>query len=95
MSPTQKEQQAIALIHTMVAALVDKPDQVRVLTDKTPAGFHFYVYCAPEETGKLIGKAGRNARALRTILMSAGMKLRSRFEIDIHDPEKPNPEKPQ
>ena len=38
---------------------------------------------APSDLGKVIGKQGRTARAVRTILGAAGMKLRKRFVLEI------------
>jgi hypothetical protein len=41
---------------------------------------------APEDLGKIIGKQGRTARAIRTILSAAGMKVRKRFVLEILEP---------
>ena len=71
------------LIEEIARALVDAPDTVAVRETK---GEHATVYelkVAPEDIGKVIGKQGRTARSIRTILGAAGMKLNRRFTLEI------------
>ena len=71
------------LIETMAKALVEHPDQVRV---NEIAGEHASVIelrTAKEDLGKIIGKRGRNAQAMRTILNAASAKLRKRAVLEI------------
>ena len=73
------------LIEIMAKALVDHPDQVGV---SEIAGEHALVIelrTAQEDLGKIIGKKGRNAQAMRTILNAASAKLRKRVVLEIID----------
>ena len=71
------------LIEVVAKALVDFPDQgvVNVVEGQQTTVLELRV--APEDLGKVIGKQGRTARAVRTILGAAGMKLRKRFVLEI------------
>ncbi|MGA8938235.1 MAG: KH domain-containing protein [Acidobacteriaceae bacterium] len=64
-------------------ALVDDADavQVEVLTEQEATVLRLHV--ASSDIGKVIGKQGRTARSLRTILGAASMKLQRRFSLDI------------
>lgn len=71
------------LIEIMAKALVEHPDQVSV---SEIAGEHASVIelrTAKEDLGKIIGKRGRNAQAMRTILNAASAKLRKRTVLEI------------
>jgi predicted RNA-binding protein YlqC (UPF0109 family) len=73
------------LIEIMAKALVEHPDQVQV---SEIAGEHASVIelrTAKEDIGKVIGKRGRNAQAMRTILNAASAKLRKRVVLEIID----------
>ena len=73
------------LIERMAQALVEHPDQVSV---SEIAGEHALVIelrTAKEDLGKIIGKKGRNAQAMRTIINAAAAKLRKRVVLEIID----------
>lgn len=72
-----------ALVSEIAQALVDDPDAVRVeaIIEQDTAVLRLEV--APADVGKVIGKQGRTARSLRTILGAASMKHRRRFALDI------------
>ena len=72
-----------SLMTEITRALVDDADAVRVevLADQDAAVLRLHV--APGDIGKVIGKQGRTARSLRTILGAASMKLQRRFSLDI------------
>ncbi len=78
---------AVAEMQTLMTeitrALVDDADAVRVeiLTEQEATVLRLHV--APSDIGKVIGKQGRTARSLRTILGAASMKLQRRFSLDI------------
>ena len=59
------------------------PDQVVVNVVEGQQTTVLELRVAPEDLGKVIGKQGRTARAVRTILGAAGMKLRKRFVLEI------------
>ena len=71
------------LMQEIVQALVDQPESVsiEVLTENDSSVIRLRV--AHEDIGKVIGKQGRTARSLRTILGAASMKLHHRFALDI------------
>ena len=71
------------LISDIVRALVDQPDQVSI---NEVEGGHTVVLelrVAQSDMGKVIGKQGRNAQALRTILSAAAGKLRKKYVLEI------------
>ncbi len=71
------------LLEAMAKALVDSPDQVAVTLIEGEQTTVLELRVAREDLGKVIGKQGRTARAIRTILGAAGMKLRKRFVLEI------------
>ena len=71
------------LVVDIAKALVDSPDEVDV---KEVAGEQVTVLelrVAAADLGKVIGKQGRTARSIRTLLGAAGMKLNRRFTLEI------------
>lgn len=71
------------LVTEIAKALVDSPDEVSV---REVAGEQVTVLelrVAPNDLGKVIGKQGRTARSIRTLLGAAGMKLNRRFTLEI------------
>jgi predicted RNA-binding protein YlqC (UPF0109 family) len=71
------------LVEDIAKALVDIPEEVVV---REVAGEQVTVLelrVAPSDLGKVIGKHGRTARSIRTILGAAGMKLNRRFTLEI------------
>ena len=71
------------LILDIVQALVDQPDDVEVQMIEDSDSTVIRLRVAHQDIGKVIGKQGRTARSLRTILGAASMKLRHRFALDI------------
>ena len=71
------------VVETVAKALVDFPDEVTVKEIEGDATTVIELKVAPQDLGKVIGKQGRTARALRTLLRAAGMKLRKRFVLEI------------
>jgi len=71
------------VIETIAKALVDYPDEVVVNETDREAATVLELRVAPQDLGKVIGKQGRTARAIRTLLRAAGMKLRKRFVLEI------------
>ena len=71
------------LMTEIAQALVDTPEAVRVESIKEAESTLLRLHVAPSDIGKVIGKQGRTARSLRTILSAASMKLRHRFALDI------------
>lgn len=71
------------LIEIIAKSLVDYPDEVEVKEVAGEATTVLELRVAPADLGKVIGKQGRTARAIRTILGASGMKLRKRFVLEI------------
>ena len=72
-----------ALIEHMAKALVDKPDAVSVQETDGEKTTIIELRVAPDDLGKVIGKQGRTARSMRTILNAAGTKLGKRCVLEI------------
>lgn len=64
-------------------ALVDEPEAVEVEVQQENGSTVLRLRVSPRDLGKVIGKQGRTARSLRTILGAASMKLKHRFALDI------------
>ena len=71
------------LLELIAKALVDNPEEVSVSEVGGEQTTILELRVAQEDLGKVIGKQGRTARAIRTILSAAGMKLRKRFHLEI------------
>jgi len=71
------------LVELIAKALVDNPDQVQVSELDGEQSSIIELKVAPEDVGKVIGKQGRNAQAIRTILGAAGMKMKKRLTMEI------------
>ncbi|MBI5048888.1 MAG: KH domain-containing protein [Deltaproteobacteria bacterium] len=71
------------LIETIAKALVDHPDQVKVTEVEGENTSVIELAVAKEDLGKVIGKQGRTARALRTILTAASTKIKKRAVLEI------------
>jgi len=78
-----KEVAVKELIESIAKSLVDNPDKVRVSQLDGEQSSIIELRVAQEDMGKIIGKQGRNAQAIRTILGAAGMKLKKRFNLEI------------
>jgi predicted RNA-binding protein YlqC (UPF0109 family) len=82
-SAVQEEATVKELIEMIAKALVDSPDEVSVRAIEGEQSTVLELRVAPSDLGKVIGKQGRTARSIRTILGAAGMKLKRRFTLEI------------
>jgi len=71
------------LLELIAKSLVDKPEEVEVTEIEGEQTTVLELRVAREDLGKVIGKQGRTARSIRTILASAGMKHRKRIVFEI------------
>jgi predicted RNA-binding protein YlqC (UPF0109 family) len=71
------------LVEDIAKALVDSPDEVNVREVEGEQVTVLELRVAPADLGKVIGKQGRTARSIRTLLGAAGMKLNRRFTLEI------------
>ena len=71
------------LVEEIAKALVDHPDGVQVSAVEGEQVTVLELRVHPEDLGKVIGRQGRTAKSIRTILGAAGMKLRKRYTLEI------------
>ena len=71
------------LVVTICKSLVDNPEDVRVTQIDGEQTTILELRVHASDLGKVIGKQGRTARAIRTILAAAGMKQRRRYNLEI------------
>jgi len=74
---------AKVLLEHVTKALVDAPDQVSVDQFDEDGETVLELTVAESDLGKVIGKSGRTARALRTLLSAAGAKIHKRYALEI------------
>ena len=73
------------LLEYLVRQLVDEPDAVRVEEIETDDALVFRLHVAKDDVGKVIGRQGRIARALRAIVRAGGARQRRRLVLEIAD----------
>jgi predicted RNA-binding protein YlqC (UPF0109 family) len=73
------------LIHAIAVELVDQPDEVEVTEVPSDHNTVIELRVAKDDIGKVIGKEGRTAQSMRTILTAASAKLGVRAHLDIVD----------
>jgi uncharacterized protein len=71
------------IMQNIVRMLVDSPDKVSVKAISSPNATVLQVSVASKEVGQIIGKQGRTARSLRTLLVSMGAAAKTRYSLDI------------
>ncbi len=74
----------VELVKYIAVNLVDNPEQVEV----TEENGTIFLKVAPSDMGKIIGKQGRNAKALRTILKVASAKSEIKYNLEIVEEDK-------
>jgi hypothetical protein len=79
------------LVTEIARALVDEPDAVTVEAVKRTENTVLRLRVAPSDVGKVIGKQGRTARSMRTILGAVSMKYHHRYTLDILEEDKHGP----
>ncbi|MSR68353.1 KH domain-containing protein [Candidatus Saccharibacteria bacterium] len=70
----------------IVGSIVDKPEDVKIVRSVDERGVLLELTVNPEDMGKIIGKAGATAKALRTLLRVMGAKYDARFNLKITEP---------
>ena len=70
----------------VIKALVDHPEQVKVVRTVDEMGVLLTLECGAEDMGKIIGRQGNTAKAVRTLLRVVGMKNNSRVNLKINEP---------
>ncbi|TGB04831.1 KH domain-containing protein [Halobacillus salinus] len=72
-----------ALIETIVTPLVDHPTEIQVEEREEDDKVVYHLSVHPEDVGKVIGKNGRIAKAIRTVVYAAGSDSEKRIYLDI------------
>jgi len=80
---TEQGGDAKVLLEQVAKALVDAPEQVSVNAVDEDGETVLELNVAESDLGKVIGKSGRTARALRTLLTAAGIKAHKRYSLEI------------
>ena len=73
------------LLKYIIGEMVDDPDQVKISTIEGTQSFVIEVSVAKSDMGKLIGRSGRNIKAVRTILTAASATARIRTMLEINE----------
>ena len=73
------------LLEYLARQLVDRPDAVRVESITRDDAVVLRLHVAPEDVGKVIGRQGRTARALRTVVRASAARSRRRVVLEIVD----------
>ena len=73
----------VQLVELIAKALVDKPEEVSVKAVDGEQVRVLELRVDPSDLGKIIGKKGRTAKSIRSLLGAAGMKLKKRFTLEI------------
>jgi predicted RNA-binding protein YlqC (UPF0109 family) len=71
------------LVEYLAKGLVDKPDEVRVERVERDGAIVLELHVAPDDVGKVIGRQGRIARALRTIVRASGARSTERALLEL------------
>ncbi len=75
------------LVEAIAKSLVDEPSRVSVSQEETPQGNIIKLRVAPNDMGKVIGKQGRIAKALRTVVKAAAIRKNERVTVEIESIE--------
>ena len=73
------------LLEVIAKSLVDNPDEVVVTEKETEKGLVLELKVAPSDMGKVIGKQGRIAKAIRSVVKAAASKEDKKVIVDILD----------
>jgi predicted RNA-binding protein YlqC (UPF0109 family) len=82
-SPADPVERLTGLVTYLATSLVDEPDLVEVTAERRGQSVHLSLRVPEAELGKVIGRQGRIARAMRTALMIAGSRQNVRATLDI------------
>ncbi len=82
-SVNSEDTQLCEMLRTVLRSLVDEPNAIQLQPLSTADGVVFQVRCAASDLGKLIGKSGRTARALRTILSGNSVITGRKYSLDL------------
>lgn len=70
-------------LHDIAASIVDSPDEVTVICDETDDAINLTLSVAPDDMGMVIGRHGRIAKAIRTVIKAAAANSGKKVTVDI------------
>lgn len=73
----------LALVEHLAKSLVDQPEAVKVTQVENGREITIHLTVAPEDMGKVIGKQGRIAKAIRTVVKAAAVKANKKVTVEI------------
>lgn len=82
-----KQEADVAFLEYVVKALVDNPNDVKVVRTVDEMGVLLTLDVNAADMGKIIGRQGNTAKAIRILLRVVGMKNNSRVNLKINEPE--------
>ncbi len=74
-------------LDSLIKSLVDKPESVKIVRTVDEMGVLMTLTVDPADMGKIIGRQGNTAKAIRTLLRVVGMKNNARVNLKINEPE--------
>src|SRR6185312_17169940 len=83
-NPMERDQQFLEYV---IKALVDNPNDVKIMRNIDEMGVLLTLTVNKDDMGKVIGRSGATAKAIRTILRVVGMKNDARVNLKIEEPE--------
>ena len=75
----------LELLKYIAQSLVDKPDEVKVTQSENDRTIVLELYVAAEDMGKVIGKQGRIAKAIRSVIKAASSRSKKKYVVEIVD----------
>ena len=82
-----KQETDVQFLEFVIKSLVDSPDEVKVVRTVDEMGVLLTLSVSPADMGKIIGRMGNTAKAIRTLLRVVGMKNNARVNLKINEPE--------
>lgn len=70
---------------TIVLSIIDNQDLLEINCENDDSGLSFEVKVGPEDVGKIIGKSGRIANSIRTVMKAAGAKLSTKVMVSVYN----------
>jgi predicted RNA-binding protein YlqC (UPF0109 family) len=83
----EKQERDVKFLEMVVKELVDHPEDVKIARTVDEMGVLITLDVHSEDMGKIIGRQGNTAKAIRTLLRVVGMKNNARVNLKINEPE--------
>lgn len=90
-----KSELDVQFLEYVVKSLVEKPDEVKINRTVDEMGVFLTLTVDPVDMGKIIGRSGNTAKAIRILLRVVGMKNNARVNLKINEPEGAAPRGPK